>query len=143
VRQPIGQGHLFKPIGSKNFHVHEVRVAGVLDIVAKCLFHVADVAGMKVRGDRCRSGIENGHPSGTFDNVRPLIGIGMPMHISQAARSNRHSRRGNRLRNKEIGAVGDPHRPALCLPVRLNIAEPKYEGICWLPCRGRNLRRDR
>jgi hypothetical protein len=44
VRQPIGQRHLLKPIRSKDFNVHEIRVAGVFDIVAKRFFDIADVA---------------------------------------------------------------------------------------------------
>src|SRR5580693_5368113 len=48
VRQPIRQLHLRKPIGPEYFHVNELRVAGVLEIVAERFSYVADIAGMKV-----------------------------------------------------------------------------------------------
>jgi hypothetical protein len=46
--QSIRQLHLHKPIRPEYFHVDELRVAGVLEIVAERFSYVADIAGMKV-----------------------------------------------------------------------------------------------
>ena len=81
VRQPIGQRYFLKPVCSEDFHVFEICIAGVLDIVTKRLFDVADIAGMKVCGDGRWSGVENGYTSGALDPIVPLIGIRMPMPV--------------------------------------------------------------
>src|ERR1700720_1126209 len=46
------------------------------------------------------------------------------------------------FRNKEVGAVGNPHRPALCLAVWRHTTEPKHEGVWRLAGHRRNLRFD-
>ena len=102
----------------------------------------AYIAGMKVCGDRRWSSVENGHTSGALDPIVPLIGIRMPMHISHAARLNRHARRSNRFRDKEVGAIRDPDCSTLRLGACSHIAKPEHERIWWLACGRRHLRCD-
>src|SRR5580658_4839236 len=95
VRQPIREPYLLKPIRLEDLHVHKIRVPGIFDIVTKRLLDVADVAGMEVRGHRLRPGVEDGYASFSLQPVIPFVGVRMPMHLSQAARFDRHHRRSN------------------------------------------------
>src|SRR5208282_2146171 len=86
MRQPIGQRDLLEPVRPEDLHEYQVRVARVLDVMAKRLFYVADVTRVKVCGHCRRPGVEGRHARGTLEKIGPFIGIRMPVHLSQAAR---------------------------------------------------------
>ena len=128
MRQPIGQRDLLEPVRPEDLHVNEIRVTRVLDVMAQRFLHVADVTRMKVCGDRRRPGVEGGHARGALENIRPFIGIRMPVHVSQPSRLYRNPCCCNSLRHKEIAAIGNLDRPALRLHARRHIGEAEHEG---------------
>src|SRR5206468_9764831 len=54
--EPVGQRHVLKAAASEHLEEHEVRIADIPDVMAEIALHVADVAGVEVRGHRARSG---------------------------------------------------------------------------------------
>src|SRR5690348_14595652 len=71
---------------------------------------VADVARVEVRGLCFGAGSEHSDLRRAFDVVLPLIGIGMPMQLAQAAGDQSHERGGDVCVGEEVPAVGDLHR---------------------------------
>ena len=145
VRQPIGQIHLLKPIRLEDLPC-TIKIGGsvpnILDIVAKRLLDVADVAGMEVCGHRLRPGVEDGlRRSFSLHPVIPFVGIGMPMHSSQAARFDRH-----RLLQQCFRRKGSWCCPASFAPIRSSSQRIRLElvtlenvGIWRLACCRRHL----
>src|ERR1700753_3455314 len=111
----VGQRDSRKIGSSEHFEELQVGVARVLDVVSEVLLDVADVACVEVHCDGIWTGVEDRHLSFALDPVLPLIGVGMPVHLAQAAGTHRYKRCSNRCRNREVAAVSDVHRTALSL----------------------------
>ena len=80
----------------------EIVGAGILDVVAVALRHVAHVARAHVLGARAAVRSEHAQPGAARDVVLPLVGVGVPMHLAQAARLDAHQRAGHRAGDREL-----------------------------------------
>src|SRR5262249_20924955 len=84
----------------------EVLAAGVLYVMPVALRHVADIAGGELLEAHAAVRSEHAHAGPAGDVVLPLVGVGMPMQLAQAARLDLHDRAGHRRRDREL-ALGD------------------------------------
>jgi hypothetical protein len=80
----------------------EIFGPSILDVVAIALRHVADVAGIELLGADAAVGAEHGHAGAAGDVVLPLVGIGVPMWLAQAARFDAHESAGHGGRDREF-----------------------------------------
>src|SRR5882757_6716368 len=97
--------------------------------MSEVLLDIADIAGTEVHRDSVRASVEDCHLSFALDPVLPFVGVGMPVHLPQAAGPHRHQRGGNCGRNGEVAAVGDPYRTALRLARRGCRSEREGERV--------------
>ena len=111
---PAGDGD--RLIGAVVEHEHdlELAIAGVLDVVAIALRHVADIACGEFVGARAAMGAEHGHARAAPDIVLPLGGVRVPMQFAHAARLDDQQRSGHGRGDRELvgrdapqGAAGE------------------------------------
>ena len=116
MAQPIGKGYTGIIGTPEHLKVDKVRISGILDVVAKSFLNVSNVTWIKVLGHRVWAGIEYRHFALTSDEVRPFIGVRMPMHLAHSAWMDNNVRCRDCLRCQEIAAIGGPHLAALRHP---------------------------
>ena len=61
VGEPVGQRYVLVGVGLEDFEEDQIRVANVLDLMAKVGLDVADVARLEVIRHRVRAGVEDRH----------------------------------------------------------------------------------
>src|ERR1700730_10474890 len=66
-------------------------------------------ARLEVLGHRARPDVEHRHFALAGNVILPLVRVGMPMHLTQAARMHDHERGRNGERRLEIAAVSDAY----------------------------------
>jgi hypothetical protein len=113
-RAGIGQKDLFVVVAAERFDEDQVVVAGVLDVVAAVAFDEADVAGPEVGGVGVRPGVEHRHPGGAFQVVLPLVGVGVPVQLTDAAGLEVHVHAGDLIRDREVGLGDLAAQPPRC-----------------------------
>ena len=92
MRQPVGQGDLFVAGSLEHRDEHHVDVADILDVMPEVFLDVTDVSGIEIHRHRIRAGIEHRHLCFALDIILPFVGVRMPVHLANAARTNRHQR---------------------------------------------------
>ncbi len=101
----------------------------------------------KIRRQRVGTGVEHGHPRLALDVVLPLVGVGVPVHLPDAAGRHGHQRGCDGGGYLEVGAVGDADASAGILLDRGRAAERIDERVGRrfgiLRDRPRDPRRDR
>src|SRR5580700_5786467 len=126
---PVGQRDIGEIGSSEHLEELQVRVACVLDVVSEVLLDVADVARVEVHGDGVRAGVEDRHLPFALDPVLPFIGVGMPVHLPQAAGTHRDQRGSDGRGNREVAAVGNVYRAALGLARGGSRSKREGEGV--------------
>jgi len=88
--QPLRQRHILEFGASEHLQESERGFSGVLEIVRRGPWHVANVASLIVEGLCCTTGGEHRHPRLTRDVVLPLVSAGMPVQFAHSARFHFH-----------------------------------------------------
>lgn len=84
---PVIQGKVHIQVGFQHFEKHQIRIAGVLDVVTRCDGYDANVIGVEVHRARSFAG-KDCHAPLTAKVVLPFRSVWMPMQFAQTTRLN-------------------------------------------------------
>lgn len=109
LAHPLEQREVAELVGLEDLEHLNGLVANVLDKVAHVAGHDADVAGHVVKGAGGALGTKDGDAGAALDEEGPLVGVGVPVHLTDGSRLDGDVGGGHGLGNGEVLGVGDAH----------------------------------
>ena len=106
--EPLEQGEILELVGLEDLeHLDGFVVAQVFDKMAHVFGYDADVSGLEIKGACDARGGEDGDACSATDEIRPLVGVGVPVHFTDGTGLDVEVCGGYGLGDGKVGRIRD------------------------------------
>lgn len=108
LSEPLEEGEILKLVRLEDLeNLDGFVIAQVFDEMAHVLGHDADVSSLEVKGACDARGGEDGDACSSADEVRPLVGVWVPVHFTDGTGLDVEVCRGYGLGDRKVGRIRD------------------------------------